>query len=418
MNPAKVMNCSQLGQIASLLLIPLGVANASTGYTTTANVSVDTHSVMLTLTTAQDGVTGAGGYAKNATATVTATATAGYLFTGWTGDASGTTNPLLVLMDTNKAIGAIYLADTSDTDGDGLSNYDEAVTYGTDPTLRDSDGDGLTDAWEAGLGRFSVIAGLFTWAQARADAHARGGELACFPIAARWAKAMESLGTGATDNFVGLWIGASDAAAEGVWTWVNSDPFAFTNWATSRPSAATGNTLDYAEVSGGGGAEIEKWYDRTASFVRDGYILEVGYATDPTISDSDGDWLSDGVEVNLTHTNPKLGDSNGNGINDGQEDSDGDGFSNLFEVSNGFNPGLASSTPDLLAWIKLVPLSSPTPVQFRFNAANGGSYRIEGSTDLNEWSMIETGITGTGGGVTRFYSIEKIPQRYFRARRN
>ena len=63
--------------------------------------------------------------------------------------------------------------------------YLEVFNYGTDPNLRDTDGDGLKDGWEVGLGRFSVIAGNFTWAQARADAHTRGGELACFPTGIR-----------------------------------------------------------------------------------------------------------------------------------------------------------------------------------------------------------------------------------------
>jgi hypothetical protein len=63
--------------------------------------------------------------------------------------------------------------------------YLEVFNYGTDPNLRDTDGDGLKDGWEVGLGRFSVIAGNFTWAQARADAHTRGGELACFPTRIR-----------------------------------------------------------------------------------------------------------------------------------------------------------------------------------------------------------------------------------------
>lgn len=39
------------------------------------------------------------------------------------------------------------VADT-DTDGDGLSDYDEVHTYGTDPLEWDTDGDGLPDKWE------------------------------------------------------------------------------------------------------------------------------------------------------------------------------------------------------------------------------------------------------------------------------
>jgi hypothetical protein len=77
----------------------------------------------------------------------------------------------------------------------------------------------------------------------------------------------------------------------------------------------------------------------------------------------------------------------------------------------GFDPASAASTPDAQSSIR-------TAVEFRFNAANGVSYRIAGSTDLNEWGTIETDIVGTGGVVTRFYSIENQPQRYFRARRN
>ncbi|MDD4341790.1 MAG: hypothetical protein PHO14_06100, partial [Kiritimatiellae bacterium] len=35
-----------------------------------------------------------------------------------------------------------------DTDGDGLSDYDEVKVYGTDPLDPDTDGDGLPDGWE------------------------------------------------------------------------------------------------------------------------------------------------------------------------------------------------------------------------------------------------------------------------------
>jgi uncharacterized repeat protein (TIGR02543 family) len=348
-------------------------------------------------------LTGSGIYLLTTPATLAATPAPGYLFTGWTGDATGTANPLAVLMDADKTITATFAPDTNDDDGDGLTNYDEIVEYATNPTLRDTDGDGLTDDWEAGVGRFSVVAGSFTWAQAHADAHAMGGELACFPTAALWSRALKSLGTGATDNFVGLWIGASDAAAEGVWTWVNGEPFSFTNWATSRPSGATGNTLDYAEVSGGGGAEIEKWYDRTASFVRDGYILEIGNSTDPAIADSDGDGLADGQEVNYFHTNPK------------KADSDGDGFSDGAEVEFGGNPLSGTVVPDFKGRALLDPQAGT--VQFSFPSKQGERYTLEGSTNLVEWNPLETGIAGTGGTISRSYPLVAAPARWFRAKK-
>ena len=57
-------------------------------------------------------------------------------------------------------------------------------------------------------------------------------------------------------------------------------------------------------------------------------------------------------------------------------------------------------------------------MEFRFNAANGVSYRIEESTDLDDWRTVETDIIGSGGVVVRFYITENLPKRYFRVRRN
>jgi hypothetical protein len=56
-------------------------------------------------------------------------------------------------------------------------------------------------------------------------------------------------------------------------------------------------------------------------------------------------------------------------------------------------------------------------VEFRFNAASGVSYRIESSPDLNEWKVVETGIQGTGGTISRLFSVDGMKNRYFRARR-
>ena len=38
--------------------------------------------------------------------------------------------------------------ESSDSDGDGLNDFEEANELGTDPTLKDSDGDGYWDSWE------------------------------------------------------------------------------------------------------------------------------------------------------------------------------------------------------------------------------------------------------------------------------
>ena len=78
----------------------------------------------------------AGSYLLNTTATLTATPNPGYLFTGWTGDATGTTNPLSVLMDCRQDHhGATFTPDTNDTTatGDELSG-DRGATAPTQPS--------------------------------------------------------------------------------------------------------------------------------------------------------------------------------------------------------------------------------------------------------------------------------------------
>ena len=106
-------------------------------------------------------VSGAGDYAHGTTATVTATAASGYSFTGWTGNASGTINPLSLVMDGNKTVGANFILSNLDTDGDGLlyryetgtGIYVSEADTGTSPTNSDSSGDGALDGE-------SVTAGL------------------------------------------------------------------------------------------------------------------------------------------------------------------------------------------------------------------------------------------------------------------
>jgi uncharacterized repeat protein (TIGR02543 family) len=129
-----------MSQLAVLLLFSLSSARAATGYAVTENVAVDTLSVTLTLTpppTGQGSIQGAGAYAKNATATVSATISPGYLFTGWTDDVSGTSNPLEIVMDADKTVGATFTPDLADDDADGLTNFDELVVHGTDPNSFD-----------------------------------------------------------------------------------------------------------------------------------------------------------------------------------------------------------------------------------------------------------------------------------------
>lgn len=58
---------------------------------------------------------GGTGYSAGSTATITAVTNAMYSFVGWSGDASGTNNPLSLVMDTDKAITGIFEFNVKDT---------------------------------------------------------------------------------------------------------------------------------------------------------------------------------------------------------------------------------------------------------------------------------------------------------------
>jgi hypothetical protein len=78
-------------------------------------------------------------YPLGSSVTVTATATTGYGFIRWTGDASGSANPLTVVMDTNKNITAIFASTalTLATQGAGtISKAPDQPYYGIgDPVV-------------------------------------------------------------------------------------------------------------------------------------------------------------------------------------------------------------------------------------------------------------------------------------------
>lgn len=137
------------------------------------------------------------------------------------------------------------------------------------------------------------------------------------------------------------------------------------------------------------------------------WVSAANTGTDPLLADTDTDGLKDGVEdnsgtyVSATQT----------GTHPLKADSDTDGFDDGIEVTTGHIPTNASDSPES-------DVSIRTAVEFRFNAARGINYRIEGSTDLAAWTSIEASITGNGATVTRFYSTENQPYRFFRARRN
>jgi uncharacterized repeat protein (TIGR02543 family) len=112
--------------------------------------------------------------------TITASPFPGYVFTSWSGDTIGNTATVSFTMDTDITITANFSQDTSDNDADRVSNYQEIVTYGSNPNQKDSNGDGVEDGDAVSMGynptlNFSALiahppTGLYTASQMQAMA--------------------------------------------------------------------------------------------------------------------------------------------------------------------------------------------------------------------------------------------------------
>jgi hypothetical protein len=119
--------------------------------------------------------------------------------------------------------------------------------------------------------------------------------------------------------------------------------------------------------------------------------------TQPDSADSDGDGLSDGVEVYEQQSNPNSADSDGDGFNDG------------FEVAAGYSPTNTASKPAAL-------LQAHPAVELVLYTQIGKTYRIQYSDGLDEWHDTPETITGTGGMVDRlFQQTTNGPRRFWRA---
>ena len=96
-------------------------------------------------------------------------------------------------------------------------------------------------------------------------------------------------------------------------------------------------------------------------------IEEQTAGTNPTLTDTDGDTLNDGEEVETFGTNPLLADTDGEGLGDADElsgaggfvtdpklaDTDGDGFNDALELSEGTDPTNTSDFPNTLLPLRL-----------------------------------------------------------------
>jgi MYXO-CTERM domain-containing protein len=243
----------------------------------------------------------------------------------------------------------------ADTDDDGLTDGEERDgAVPTDPLAVDTDGDGLWDGQEQGVtayvsGRFS-LGGFYargtegdasldadptsttdpTVADTDGDGLLDGEEDADADGATAYTLgATGTVGTGESDPTVPDTDG--DGLDDGLEDALGSSPV--------DTDTDDGGVPDGAEVDFDGTDPLNPGDDR---YDRDGDGLfdfqEQILGTDPSVPDTDGDGVEDGVEVGFDSTvddgdtDPLDPDSDGDGLLDGEEDADGDGFVGSLET--------------------------------------------------------------------------------------
>lgn len=96
-------------------------------------------------------VSGSGIYSEGASAPIAATPNPGYVFGSWDGSFTGQPASFTYTANANAAATAFFVEDTTDPDGDGLTNYEEIVIHQTLPGNPDTDGDEIPDGDEVDI---------------------------------------------------------------------------------------------------------------------------------------------------------------------------------------------------------------------------------------------------------------------------
>jgi hypothetical protein len=96
-------------------------------------------------------VSGSGLYSEDASVPVTATPNPGYVFGSWDGSFTGQPASFTYTANASATATALFIEDSADSDGDGLTNYEEIIIHGTLPDNPDTDGDEIPDGDEVNI---------------------------------------------------------------------------------------------------------------------------------------------------------------------------------------------------------------------------------------------------------------------------
>ncbi|NUN13803.1 MAG: VWA domain-containing protein [Myxococcales bacterium] len=274
---------------------------------------------------------------------------------------------------------AIYGSDPTmvDTDSDGLGDYEEVLVHGTSPAHDDTDEDGLLDPWEITWGTDPLTDG-----DGEEDLDNDGLNNLGEQTANTDPTDPDTDGDTLTDGDEVLTIGSNPLSND---TDLDTLPDAYeVQWGLdpNDPADATadgdGDGLDnlgefaaktkptVADTDGDGlpdGAEVLVYLtkplvpDTDTDGLTDGAEINT-HLTSPLTSDTDADGLSDGAEITVIGSNPLVADTDADGLNDGDEvylfgtdalvpDTDGDTVDDGAEVNTfGTHPNSADTDGD------------------------------------------------------------------------
>ena len=239
--------------------------------------------------------------------------------------------------------------DTYDSDGDKLMDLHELLTLGTNPTLADTDGDGLDDRWEVEYnGTPGVNPLIVTDSELSSDMDNDSLNLSLEVKAFTNPDNPDTDGDGLNDSYEFLKLGTEGALPDTDGDGLNDGYEVLTSGTNATLADTDGDGL-------GDGWEVK--YNDTS-----GVNPLVNATADELASDTDNDGLNL-TEESKANTNPLLSDTDGDGLNDGYEvltsgtnatlaDTDGDGFGDAWEAKYSDAPGvnpLVNATAEELA---------------------------------------------------------------------
>ncbi len=316
-----------------------------------------------------------------------------------------------------------------DEDKDGLYRIAE-TRFGTDPTLADTDNDGLTDFQEV---CYDGDCNNYTPAPTGGDLDARNPDTDGDGMADGWEidnqtnplvnDAVLDPDKDGLNNLeeytAGTKANREDTDGDGLLDGVEVKQYGSNP--LSRDTDSDG-MLDGWEVANG--LNLLDPADALLDTDNDGIdnLTEFQLGTDPNVEDSDLDGLSDGDEVNVYNTNPKRPDTDQDGINDGEEvasgtdplsyaDSDLDGMSDDWETLRGTwkrrddarrdmdGDGVDNVIEYLRGTLPADAASRPVIQTIHVDAVNGDDATGDGSLS-SPFASLRSGIAAARAGDT------------------